>query len=191
MSLFDQIGHTLDPNRIANEARDKVNQVINDLQNEGHQISDQLQNELTDRLHNVLHQVEDEFNKDIEKLKDAAEQVANLASSFTPEAFNKAITKVLEVASECPVYPASVSLVLPFVEIEFADIEDKLDHLHTYSASGVHGREQIINFVKQLLPTNIIFEPEVTLVVSVGGKLNFSSDYVEEALNYILDKAGL
>lgn len=191
MSFFSNIGHQLDPHRVIDEVHRGIDEAIHGLEEAGHHISEEAINHLKGEVSSLVNQARTEFEKDIQKIEDAFKHIGDLKNAFTTETISSSIGKVLEVADACPIYPDEVDLVLGVVAISFGSIHEKVHHLKEYHQSPPQGREQIINFVKQLLPSSITLKAEGTLIITLGVDMTWTADNVEIAMNYILDKAGL
>ena len=191
MSFFSNIGHQLDPHRVVDEIHRGVDEAIHGLEEAGHHISDEAISHLKGEVESLISNAKSEFERDMAKIEEAFKHIGDLKSAFEADTIVKGLRKILEVADECPVYPDEADLDLGAVVISLGGIHDKVHHLRGYAETPPSGREQIINFVKQLSPTSITLKASGTLILTFGVDLRWTSDNLETALNYILDKAGL
>lgn len=196
MSIFNQIGHSLDPNRIINEAHRGIDDLIRNLEANGHRITEECEQHLRDSLTGIVNQVKDEFNKDIEKLKDTVSHIADLKDCFTGETIKGAIELTLKYIHRYPIVPNEAELGLSLITVFFDDITTtKIEHLQKHLDTPPSDRAGITDLILTLLPTKIHVGGTLFTLFSdalaVRGGVAFTGEQIATIVNHILDDIGV
>ena len=210
---FDEIKHIGDSikgevNHIGDSVKGEVNHIGDQVKGEVNHIGDQVKNE----VNHIGDQVKGEVNHIGETVKGELQKAANdildemktafgkVEDAFTGDAIKKGIKKSIEIAKAYPVYPSEVDLILPGgITFAWGDIEGKIETLGKYVDSPPSGRDQILEFIEILAPTQLTIEltVDVELVVigssalTFGGAVVFTAEQVDTVIKHVLDDLGV
>ena len=182
---------------IGQQVKADINHAGDTLKGEVAHIGQQVKGEVTALEQQAKTAIITAAKEVVDEMKTA---IGKVEHAFESGAIQKAIKASLAAAKKYPIYPSEVDLILPGgITFAWGDIPNKIDTLAKYVDAPPQGRDQIMEFIEVLAPTQLTIQEtvEVELVIIGSSALEFgeasvfTAEQIDTALKHLLDDIGV